>query len=312
MTDPHPVAICIMGPTASGKTELALELVEHLSCEIISVDSAQVYRGMNIGTAKPDASILARAPHRLIDIRDPSESYSAAEFREDALREMQQIANAGRIPLLVGGTMLYFRSLWYGLAELPSADAELRERLEDDARREGWQAMHVRLEQVDPESAARIHPNDPQRIQRALEVYELTGEPMSRLQARQEPADELFRYVKIALLPGDRADLHKRIVARFHHMLDAGFVDEVRALYERGDLHGDLPAIRAVGYRQVWQYLEGQLDYEDMVEQGIISTRQFAKRQLTWLRSEPDLERFYIPDNNLHTKVLKFLLQNLI
>lgn len=277
-----------MGPTAAGKTELALKLCEHLPCEIISVDSALVYRDMDIGTAKPTPDILARFPHHLIDIIEPTEAYSAARFREDALHCMSQITSVGRIPLLVGGTMLYFRALERGLSELPAADPELRASLEAEMAREGSVAMHRRLQQIDPEAAARIHPNDPQRIQRALEVYELTGQTLSQLQAAGGGQPLSYRLAKLILAPSARSELHRRIELRFRQMLDAGFVEEVRQLRARGDLTADMPAMRAVGYRQVWEYLDGQVSFDEMVHHGIVATRRFAKRQLTWLRAEKD------------------------
>nr|WP_246173002.1 tRNA (adenosine(37)-N6)-dimethylallyltransferase MiaA [Thermochromatium tepidum] len=277
-----------MGPTASGKTDLALQLVERLPCEIISVDSAMIYRGLDIGTAKPGPEILARTPHRLIDILDPTESYSAARFREDALAAMHEISTRGRIPLLIGGTMLYFRALQQGLARLPSADAEVRAALDAEAKRLGWAAMHARLAKLDPDAAARIHPNDPQRIQRALEVQALSGRAMSDLirNARHEALP--FRLLKLARAPSDRAILNARIERRFRGMLELGLVDEVSQLWARGDLTPDLPSMRCVGYRQVLNYLRGESTWDDMVQRGIIATRQLAKRQLTWLRAEPD------------------------
>lgn len=296
-----------MGPTASGKTDLAISLAERLSCEIISVDSALVYRDMNIGTAKPDAETLARAPHRLIDIIDPAESYSAARFRDDALREMTEITAAGHIPLLVGGTMLYYRALQQGLSPLPPGDAELRARIEAEAAEKGWQALHDHLAKVDPESAARIHPNDPQRLSRALEVYELSGQPLSVLWREQEKSTFPYRAVKLAVAPTDRALLHQRIAQRFELMLEQGFIEEVEALYLRGDLHSELPSMRCVGYRQVWQYLAGEWDRETMTERGIIATRQLAKRQFTWLRSEQGLDWFDSLSDKLLEKTLKFL-----
>ena len=296
-----------MGPTASGKTTLAVELVRRYPMEIISVDSALVYRGMNIGTAKPGAELLAIAPHYLIDIRDPSAPYSAAEFREDALLAMAEITARGRIPLLVGGTFLYFRALQYGLSEMPAADREIRARLEAEAQREGWDALHARLAAIDPESAARIQPTDPQRIQRALEVYMLSGQPMSAFHAKQPSADLPYRLLKLALIPADRTLLHDRIAARFRLMLAEGLVDEVRKLFDRGDLSAELPAMRAVGYRQVGRYLSGQLEYEAMVDQAIIATRQYAKRQLTWLRGEPELDSFDADDSHVLDKVCRRL-----
>lgn len=305
--DNRPLAIFLMGPTASGKTDLAVELVRKLPVEIISVDSALVYRGMDIGTAKPGPEVLAEAPHRLINILDPAEAYSAARFREDALRHMAEITAAGRIPLLVGGTMLYFRALQQGMATLPEADPELRARLEAEAEALGWQAMHDRLAKVDPVSAERIHPNDPQRLQRALEVYELSGVPLSELWAQQQGDTLPYRTMKLAVAPDDRAELHQRIALRFRLMLEQGLIEEVEALYRRGDLRPELPSIRCVGYRQVWQYLAGELSYEEMVEKGITATRQLAKRQFTWLRSEENLRWFATFDPMLREKVLKFL-----
>jgi tRNA dimethylallyltransferase len=279
-----------MGPTASGKTGLALELARHFPCEIISVDSALVYRDMDIGTAKPSTEELAAVPHHLIDVIDPAESYSAARFREDALRLMGEITGRGKLPLLVGGTMLYYRALEQGLSDLPKADVRLRKALEEQMETQGLEALHHRLIEVDPESARRIKPTDPQRILRALEVYELTGSPLSEHYAKQEKDPLPYRVLRIALIPSDRGLLHQRIEQRFDHMLQQGFVDEVRRLYTRGDLDDSLPAIRAVGYRQVWQYLEGEWDYDTMRHKGIVATRQLAKRQLTWLRSTESLE----------------------
>jgi tRNA dimethylallyltransferase len=272
-----------------------------------------VYRGMDIGSAKPDTEILTRAPHRLIDIRDPAEAYSAAQFREDALREMAEISAAGRIPLLVGGTMLYFRALLSGLSTLPSADAEIRTRLEAEAEAEGWASLHHRLADVDAAAAARIHPNDPQRIQRALEVYELTGIPLSVLQQQQQVDQPLpYRIIKLAVAPADRSILHQRIAERYEQMLRSGLVEEVEGLWRRGDLHLDLPALRAVGYRQVWEFLEGDIDYTEMVERGIIATRQLAKRQFTWLRSEQALMLLDSLDGRLQDKALKYIDEALI
>ncbi|MEN8175039.1 MAG: tRNA (adenosine(37)-N6)-dimethylallyltransferase MiaA [Pseudomonadota bacterium] len=275
-----------MGPTAAGKTELAVELVRRLPLEIISVDSALVYRGMDIGTAKPDEGVLRRAPHRLLDICDPAESYSVARFRADALREMRTILAAGGVPLLVGGTMLYFRALQEGLSDLPSADPELRRRLLDEGRRLGWQAMHARLGTLDPASAERIHPNDPQRILRALEVYELTGQSLSSWHEREARPNFPFRVLKLILAPGDRQVLRERIAARFRGMLAQGLEAEVAALLARPDVHRDLPSMRSVGYRQVAQFLDGEISREEMVEKGVAATRQLAKRQYTWLRRE--------------------------
>jgi tRNA dimethylallyltransferase len=282
----RPLAILLMGPTAAGKTGVAVELVQHLPLEIVSVDSALVYRGMDIGTAKPDIETLRLAPHRLIDIRDPSEIYSAAEFYNDALREMEAIRSRGKLPLLVGGTMLYFRVLQQGLSDLPAADTGVRARLEAEAREKGWQAMHTRLRRVDPQSAARIHPNDPQRIQRALEVFELSGSSLSELCAAGRKAPPAYRFEKIILAPEHRKVLHERIRQRFDIMLAQGFLDEVRGLRARRDLHPGLPSMRAVGYRQAWEHLQGQLSEGEWVERAVIATRQYAKRQLTWLRRE--------------------------
>jgi tRNA dimethylallyltransferase len=288
-----PPAVCLMGPTASGKTRAAELLVESGPFDIISVDSALVYRGLDIGSGKPDAATLARAPHRLIDIRDPAQPYSAADFRADAIREMHSIVARGRIPLLVGGTMLYFKALRDGLAALPSATPAIRERIVALAQSEGWAAVHARLQQVDPVAAARIHPNDPQRLQRALEVYEATGTSLTALHQAQPsghmsdlPCELLF----VAMLPHDRAALHQLIAERFHAMLAAGLVDEVSALKQRTDLHAALPSIRSVGYRQVWSYLDGDDDYVTMTAKAIAATRQLAKRQFTWLRSWRDLD----------------------
>jgi len=308
VADQLPAIVCLMGPTASGKTELAADLVRHLPMDIISVDSALVYKGMDIGTAKPGLEIIAEAPHRLIDFLDPAESYSAAQFRADALAEMESIVARGRMPLLVGGTMLYFRALLDGLSELPSADESIRARLEDEAAEKGWRYMHQRLAEVDPQAARRIHPNDPQRIQRALEVYEISGVSMSQWQQQaSKPSGIPYRVIKMALIPSDRKHLHEVIARRFQRMLDAGFVAEVQALFDRGDLDLSKPAMRAVGYRQVWEYLSGHSSYEQMIEKGIIATRQLAKRQHTWLRSEQDLMLFDSLAPNLHEQVLKYL-----
>jgi len=304
---PKKTALCLMGPTASGKTELALELVQALPCDIISVDSALVYRGMDIGTAKPGPDILKIAPHRLIDICNPTESYSAARFREDALHEMEAIFANGRIPLLVGGTMLYYRALQYGLSKLPGADPTVRARLEAEADEQGWEWMHQRLAQVDPIAAARIHPNDPQRIQRALEVFELTGKTLTELQKRDGEPKLPYRLIKIARAPKDRAVLHQRIAQRFHQMLELGFEDEVRGLLAQEGITPNLPSMRSVGYRQMLEYLAGNLRHEAMVERGIIATRQLAKRQLTWLRSEPDLHWLDDEAGDLCSQALKWL-----
>jgi tRNA dimethylallyltransferase len=285
-----PLAIALMGPTAAGKTDLAIALHEHLGAEIISVDSALIYRGMDIGTAKPSTAELARAPHRLIDIRDPAESYSAADFSLDAGTAMAEIIAAGRIPLLVGGTMLYFKALLEGLSPMPPSDPQIRAAVEAAARMRGWPALHEELAELDPITAARLHPNHSQRISRALEVYRISGIPISQWQqiAGNGLLDQ-YRWVQIAVAPQDRTLLHQRIAQRFDKMLELGFIEEVDRLYQRGDLHEDMPAIRAVGYRQVWQYLAGKCGYVDMREQGIAATRQLAKRQITWLRGWHDL-----------------------
>jgi tRNA dimethylallyltransferase len=287
--DARPPAIFLMGPTASGKTGLAMQLCERFPLDLISVDSALVYRGLDIGTAKPDPAVLERTPHRLIDIREPTESYSAAEFREDALAEMARIREAGRVPLLVGGTMLYFRALGSGLAPLPAASPLLRKRIERDAQRLGWAALHRRLAGLDPEIARKIHPNDPQRIQRALEVIAITGRRMSELQHehRAREAEQLgYRVLRLVVCPNSRQQLHERIERRFRTMLARGFLDEVARLRARGDLDRNLPAMRCVGYRQAWSHLEDEIGHEEMVRQAVAATRQLAKRQLTWLRQE--------------------------
>ncbi|MBF0255764.1 MAG: tRNA (adenosine(37)-N6)-dimethylallyltransferase MiaA [Gammaproteobacteria bacterium] len=286
-----------MGPTASGKTELALELAERCRGEIISVDSALVYRGMNIGTAKPDAASRARVAHHLIDIRDPAEAYSAADFRADALELIDQIQRRGRLPLLVGGTMLYFRALEFGLAPMPSADAPLRQRLAVELSQLGAAALHRRLAGVDPAAAARIHPNDPQRLLRALEVFELTGRPLSEIQ-EQTAAPLPFRPLRLVQAPFSREVLRQRIQQRFLQMLEQGFEAEVRALWGRGDLHAEMPSMRAVGYRQMLMYLRGEIDRPRLIELAVTATRQLAKRQLTWLRSYHELN-WLDPDDPL-------------
>lgn len=300
-------AICLMGPTASGKTALAIELVQRFPMEIISVDSAQIYRGMDIGTGKPDAATLAIAPHRLIDFLDPAEAYSAARFCEDAHREMADIRARGNIPLLVGGTMLYFKALRDGLAQMPPANEQVRADILALADSAGWPAVHAELAQVDPVSAKRIHPNDPQRLQRALEVFRVSGRSLTDWQqaAHNEPPRKTSEALLfLAIQPGDRAVLHDRIANRFRRMLEDGLVDEVRLLRARADLHPGLPSIRSVGYRQVWQYLDAEYGYDAMVERGIIATRQLAKRQLTWLRSWSSLHSFDSEDKNLMDAVI--------
>ena len=276
-------AILLMGPTASGKSAVALELAERLPLEIVSVDSAQVYRGMDIGTAKPDAATRARVPHHLIDIIDPEESYSAARFRADALAAIAASHARGKHALLVGGTMLYFKALREGLSDLPPADAAVRARLDARAARHGWPALHAELARVDPATAARLKSRDSQRIQRALEVYEISGRPLSTLQNRREPGPAT-RFTALALVPGDRDLLHRRIEARFDSMLAQGLVDEVAALRNRCSLTPGLPAMRCVGYRQVWEFLDGTCNRSAMRQRAIAATRQLAKRQLTWLR----------------------------
>jgi len=285
----EPLAIFLMGPTASGKTSLAMDLCRELPCELISVDSALVFKGMDIGTAKPTADELATTPHRLIDLLDPKDAYSAADFRRDALAAMADISAAGRIPLLVGGTMLYFKALLEGLSPLPSADAAIRAQIESEARQDGWNSLHDQLAELDPVAAARIHPNDPQRLSRALEVFRISGKTLTELtQSKGDPLP--YKVLQFAIAPSDRAELHRRIAERFRLMLSQGFEQEVRTLHERGDLHPDLPSIRCVGYRQMWDYLNGVVGYDEMVERGIAATRQLAKRQLTWLRGWPDLQ----------------------
>lgn len=283
----NPPVVFLMGPTATGKTDLAMQLAAQFPLEIVSVDSALVYRGMDIGTAKPSAQLRARVPHHLIDICDPADAYSAGRFRSDALRVIAEIHARGRMPLLVGGTLLYFRALQQGLSQLPTANEEVRAHIEARAQEQGWAALHAELARVDPAAAQRIHPNDPQRIQRALEVYELTGRALSDFYP-ETPAVLPFRITKIALIPQDRAELHRRITQRFAHMVSAGIVQEVETLRARGDLHPDLSSMRAVGYRQIWEYLNGAGDLPTQIERAVIATRQLARRQLTWLRAETD------------------------
>ncbi|VAW72013.1 tRNA dimethylallyltransferase [hydrothermal vent metagenome] len=306
----QPTIIFVMGPTAAGKTDLAIECVEQLGCELISVDSALVYRDMDIGTARPDAQTLQRAPHKLIDIIDPAQAYSVGRFREDALREIQSSLDRGKIPLLVGGTMLYYKALQEGLSELPEADASIRAQLDEQAREHGWQYMHKRLAEVDPVSAERIHANDSQRIQRALEVYEISGKTLSDFWQLQQSGGMPWNVIKIAFFPEDRALLHQRIAERFQQMLQAGFISEVENLRARGDLHLDMPSMRCVGYRQVWQYLDGKMNRDEMTERGIIATRQLAKRQLTWLRKENNCN-FYNIEPDICYKIMKNLKNSL-
>ena len=289
--DARPPAVFLMGPTAAGKTALACTLARQCGFELISVDSALVYRGLDIGSAKPDAATLARFPHRLVDVRDPAQPYSAAEFRADALAAMRAITARGAVPLLVGGTGLYFRALQAGLSDLPAADPAVRASLADAAARLGWPALHARLRELDSDAAERIGANDAQRIQRALEVIALTGTALSRQQGGIAARLE-YRVLKIALVPSRRAVLHERIAARVDAMLAQGLLDEVRALRVRGDLHAELPALRAVGYRQAWQHLEGRYGAGEFRDRAIFATRQLAKRQITWLRSELDARWF--------------------
>lgn len=314
MNNSHkPPVIFLMGPTASGKTHLAIELVKHLPVDIISVDSALVYRDMNIGTAKPTAQEQALAPHRLIDICDPAQPYSVADFCRDARAEIEQSVAQGRIPLLVGGTMMYFKTLLEGLSDMPATDSAIREQIYQEAAEKGWPELHKQLQAVDPKYAAELHPNHSHRIGRALELYRMSGKSMSHFR-QASPNDRWFtqtyRPIQLALIPPERSVLHERIEKRFLAMLKLGFVEEVRALLERGDLHSDLPAMRSVGYRQVWDYLAQAYDYETMIDKGVAATRQLAKRQLTWLRGWDDL--FELPadeasmQKNLE-KTLKFL-----
>ena len=277
-------ALLLMGPTCSGKSALALDLARRFPVEIVSVDSAQVYRGMDVGTAKPSREIQAAVPHHLIDICDPLETYSAGRFRRDALRLIREIRGRHRVPLLVGGTMLYFRALAQGIAPLPEANPDVRARIDERASRLGWPALHAELAARDPEAAAKIRPRDGQRIQRALEVIELTGEPLSQLQKRAEPSPVTL--AAFALQPFERAELYRRIDQRFLQMIDAGLVEEVRALRARGDLHADLPSLRAVGYRQIWSHVAGEQSLETAIEAGQRATRNLAKRQLTWLNAD--------------------------
>lgn len=330
----RPPAIFLMGPTASGKTDLAIELCRHLPCDIVSVDSAMIYRGMDIGTAKPSPAELAQAPHRLIDICDPADTYSAADFRRDALHEMAAITSAGRIPLLVGGTMMYFKALLHGMSDLPSADPAIRQALEQEAREKGWGALHRELAQQDPVAARLIHQNNRQRLIRALEVIRLTGRPISSIWEdksgsesaagsgssdgiedytyfTQWQADEApslpYTVVQLAMAPAERRILHERINLRFQAMLDAGFLDEVRALMARGDLHPGLPSMRCVGYRQAWSYLAGDCDFNTMVDKGTAATRQLAKRQLTWLRKWSGLDWLDSEDRFMSDTALKII-----
>ena len=292
-----------MGPTASGKTALAIRLAQELGGEIISVDSALVYRGMDIGTAKPSPDERGGIPHHLIDILDPLEPYSTGQFQKDAEALMIAIRDRGHIPILAGGTMLYFHGLSHGLATLPPANSFVREAIAEEAQRRGWEALHQDLEKIDPVAAARIHPRDPQRIQRALEVFRLTGTPMTTLiEKTQKKSDDPL--LKLVLRTGDREELHQRIERRFMAMLEQGLIEEVARLFDRGDLHADLPALRAVGYRQVWSYLEGDCSRDAMIERAVIATRQFAKRQMTWLQKETEAQVLFSEDPQLLGRAL--------
>jgi tRNA dimethylallyltransferase len=305
-----PNVICLMGPTASGKTALAVDLVQQHPFQIVSVDSAQIYQQMNIGTGKPQKGVLDIAPHRLIDFIDPAVPYSASQFRTDAFREIDEILEVGDTPLLVGGTMLYFRVLRDGLADMPHADPEVRAEIEKLAQEQGWEAVHQQLAAVDPDSAARIHPNDPQRTQRALEVYRVSGKTITSFHAEMRAQQEALLPYNLhffAIQPEDRGVLHGQIETRFRQMLNEGLVDEVQALRARGDLNHQLPSIKSVGYRQVWQYLDDEIDYDGMVERSIIATRQLAKRQLTWLRSWPSLQSLSNSSAHSVQHVLKYM-----
>ncbi len=300
-----------MGPTASGKTDLAIDLLSYLKFEIISVDSAMIYRGMDIGTAKPSPLILKQAPHRLIDTHDPSEVYSAAEFRADAISAIEEIISKGHIPLLVGGTMLYFHVLQQGIATLPAANPLIREQLKKDLNDLGLNKLHERLSAIDPIAAQRIHPNDPQRILRALEVAQISGKTLTELQLAPTLSPLPYLFINIALLPDDRNILHKTIARRFQTMLDLGFVEEVEKLFKRGDLDANSPAIRTVGYRQIWNYLLNNISYTEMQELAIIATRQLAKRQLTWLRSWSELKLLVSNDKENVKKLVKLIKKSL-
>ncbi len=292
-----------MGPTAIGKSTLALQLAEQYPVKIINVDSALIYRGMDIGTAKPSLETIKQYPHYLIDIRDPYESYSAAQFALDASQLIHESWRANQIPLLVGGTMLYFKALYQGMANLPAADAKVRAMIEEKAKKIGWDKMHEKLQAIDPIAAKKIHPNDPQRLQRALEVYHLTGESISTAWEKNKTVLNDYQSLNIALIPLSRDALAQRITIRFHDMLHSGFIDEVEKLYQRRDLHVNLPSMRAVGYRQVWQYLSGEYNYDTMVNKAIIATRQLAKRQLTWLKRWPNLSTFDPFDDHARSKI---------
>jgi len=302
-----PKAIFLMGPTAAGKTALAMDLYDKLPCELISVDSALIYKGMDVGTAKPTAVELEKYPHHLVDIIDPSESYSAAQFREDVLPLMQDIVARGKIPVLVGGTMMYFNALTKGMAQLPQADESIRAEITKMADQEGWPAVHQQLQEVDPESAQRLAPNDSQRIQRALEVFRISGKTLTKHWEEQEQQKLPFDVLNLAIMPKERKTLHQRIEQRFSLMLEQGFIEEVQALYDRGDLNLEMPSMRCVGYRQAWMYINGEIDHKTMIEKGVVATRQLAKRQITWLRSWQDLHWFDLESTDLTARVLKLL-----
>lgn len=308
LTAQPPLVICLMGPTASGKTDLAVQISKCLPCEIISVDSALIYRDMNIGTAKPEPAVLIDAPHKLIDFLDPAESYSASQFRVDALVEINAAIANGKVPLLVGGTMMYFKALLYGLADMPQADARVRAEIEAEAAAKGWDAMHQQLAAVDPVAAQRLKPSDRQRLQRAIEVYRISGKTITELHEQQsaekkpfgnELAEDChFSPLLLAISPQQRSVLHQRIEQRFDQMIDNGFIEEVQALFQRGDLNEVMPSVRAVGYRQMWDYLDGKLTLDEARERGVIATRQLAKRQLTWLRGWTGVIHLHTNDVN--------------
>ncbi|MDA0795029.1 MAG: tRNA (adenosine(37)-N6)-dimethylallyltransferase MiaA [Proteobacteria bacterium] len=308
-----PPAIFLMGPTASGKTDIAMGLREHLPVDIISVDSAQVYRQMNIGSAKPDPETLKQHPHRLIDIRDPVEAYSAGDFLKDAKTQMDEITAAGRIPLLVGGTMLYFKVLLEGLAELPPGNQVIRDELQGRAEKSGWPSLHEELKRIDPKVAARLHPNHSQRIQRALEVYLITGSPLSELQSlsKGKGIQDEYQLTQLALVSNNRSLLHERIAKRFHLMMERGFESEVKALYQRGDLAATSTAMRSAGYRQLWDYCDGLLSIEEAVERGIIASRQLAKRQITWLRNWPNAREILVDNGESYHNCINICNQSL-
>ena len=301
-------AICLMGPTASGKTDIAISLARRFPVELISVDSALVYRGMDIGTAKPSSELLERFPHRLVDIRDPEDSYSAGEFVDDARAAIKEIHAAGRMPLLVGGTMMYFRALTQGIASLPPADAALRQAIDEEAARHGWPALHAELSRVDPETAARLAPNDRQRIQRAVEVFRLSGRPISDWQRDTDTRPEDVNFVRLGLTVEPRARLHERIEQRLDAIINSGLEQELKALYERPSLDRDAPSMRSVGYRQYWSFVAGECSPDEARYRTLVATRQLAKRQITWLRSEPDLELFDALEDDIIDAITAFLI----